>query len=610
MTKQESAALLASIVNLFLTATKFVLSSVTGSIALLAEAYHSLADVAASIMVFFAQRADRNSAESSTPQDLNKPNATEENDNNPGDTPRSGIWDIKAAIVIGILLAAVGVNILTQVVRWEPVTLNRPLLAACILAFLILCSYLVHRLETTVGRECGSQALIADGLHAKSDMLVSTLVFLILIGDPLGWKLDRPGAALIGILILIDAFRTLRTGFRDYFANRRGESPAGILRIEDTIASFVEAAYPRIRECFWRGVTQVPGLRGTTEAAQRRLRVVLLPALIFLALILYLRSGIYVVGVSEEAIIERFGKPLNIEEPLQPGIHYHLPWPIEQVRIEDTRQLRRMILGYRASSQSPDRQFLLWVNAHYAQEDHLLTGENSMIDVAANVHYRISDLFDYLYSSQEPDGILESIGQRALRKVLGEEEFFWSMTSGRDTLERDILSMMQTAADKRRLGIEVVSVCFRDMHPPITVARAFEDVVSAQEDKETLIEEARGYREETLPQARGQAATQISLAKAKKMELILMSEGEAASFVAQQEVYDRYPSLTQQRLLLETFEGALPPIEKYVVPHKKHGRKPVFMFRLPGTNEIPPIPAQPQYTHEEEAPWVENLSEQ
>ncbi len=563
-------------------------------------------------MVFLALRADRNASSrpSTKTEENNETSAKEEEEEGPSPRSQTGIWDIKAAILIGVLLTGVGANILTQVIRSEPVSLNRPLLAAGILAFLILCSYLLYRLETAVGRESGSQALIADGLHAKSDMLVSTLVLFILVGDSLGWKLDRPAATLIGVLILIDALRTLRTGFRDYFATRRGEIPAGTLRIENTIARFVETVSPRVKEYFWRGVTELPGLRVPPEEAARRLRLYFFPALACILLVLYLHSGFYVVGVSEEAIVERFGRPLQTEEPIQPGLHYHLPWPVEQVQIVDTRQLRRMILGYKASPESQSRQFILWVNAHYAQEDHLLTGENSMIDVAANVHYHVSSLFDYLYSSQEPDAILENIGQRVLRDALGKREFFRSMTSGRDTLENDILSAMQTEADTRRLGLEVVSVCFRDIHPPMTVARAFEDVVSAQEDKAALIEEATGYRRETLPRARGEAASEISLAKAKKQELILMSEGEAASFIAQQKVYRRYSSLTKQRLLLETFEEALPPIEKYVVPPTKYGRKPVFLFRLPGVNEIPPAAAQEEYTQEEEAPWVEDLSGQ
>ncbi|MFH1741890.1 MAG: FtsH protease activity modulator HflK [bacterium] len=572
MTKQESTALVASVVNAVLTATKFILASATGSIALLAEAYHSLSDIVASGLVYCALRADRRRAER---QEAGSAEVSAEN--NKIRVFWDGRWDAKAAIAIGLVLTVVAANIFIKVFRSEPMPLNRPILAACVMAFLILCSDLLHRLETSVGKQCNSMALLADGRHARSDMLVSTLVLLILVGDRIGLRLDRPAAGIISVLILIDAIRTLRSGARNYIAIRRGEVVEGKPPIEDTVAQFVERTIPKIVHRFWAVVTSCPGLGGTQNEARQRLGLLLPLFAVLAASVIYIGSGFYIVPIGNQAMVERFGKPMDPDRPVGPGLHYHFPSPIEKVIVADTSRLRRMVLGY-ISSEKNSLGFILWTNRHYLEEMHFLTGENSVVDIAGNVHYRVTNLFDYLYSARDPDTILEQAGHRALREILGQEEFFGAITGRRDVLELELQRRMQAESDARGLGLKMVAVRFRDMHPPAEVAPDFEDVVSAQEDYERFIEEGRGYQAYHIPTTRGEAYRMVSRASAERNEKIYMSEGESASFIAQQEVYQRYASITRRRLLLETFEQALPPIKKYVVQSKDVDSKPTFFF--------------------------------
>ncbi len=580
MKKQQKAAVISVIVNCGLTLTKFILAYLTASIALLAEAYHSFADILSSTAVLLAMRADQ--------QVSAVPQTGEESE--PPQKPRakifsSGNWENKAALAIGILLVLVAVNIFGRASQQASISLRYPLAAAIVVCFLAVCSYFLYRFEVSVGKETQSTALTADAHHAKTDLLASVLVVAALVSTRFGIGGDRVAAAVIGCLIFVNAVYVLAQALRSYVATARGKEPSHEIVYEDILFFILYRVLSRIDTNIWNRLNKVPGLAGPAESVRQRVGLAVLVFVLFVGGCAYALSGLYVLKPGEQAIVQRFGKPLQKDLPVGPGLHYRLPWPIERVKKADVAGFKRLTVGYQTGDR---KELILWTNIHYLREYSIITGEGPFLDVAMNVHYRITNLYEYLYGHADPENTVERISYQVLRETLGTKPFFSSITTGRDALEHLMQKEIQKRSDEMGLGIQIKNVCFRDLHPPTQVAPAFEDVVSAQEDYETYIQQANGYRKDLLPSARALAATTKNDAEAYRNAVIAQSVGKANAFSLQTEAYLKGKELNQMRLLLETLEEALSSVPKYVVGPNKGGEKPDLWFYMPPLSEESP----------------------
>jgi len=569
---------------------KFILASVTASIALLAEAYHSFADILSSTMVLLALRVDRR--DNATPPEGRAKSEEEE----PAAKPRSrlftpGNWENKAAIGIGILLIIAAFNIFGKVSQSGAISVRYPLIAALVVGFMALCSYFLYRFEVSVGKDTDSMALVADGRHAQTDMLASALVVIALIVTRFGLGFDRIAAGIIAFYIFISALHILAQAIRSYSATAKGHEFSRDVIYEDILFSLVYRTYSRFDKTLWDKLGRLPGFEGPHDAVKRRFVQVLAGLTVLIVVSAFGLSGIYTLQPGERAIVEHFGKPLQKDDPLGPGLHYHWPWPVERVKKADVEGVKRLTIGYKTGDQ---QSLILWTNKHYLSEYSIITGEGPFLDIAMNVHYRINDLYQYLFGNAEPDRAVEKLGYQILRETLGTRPFFSSITSDRDALEDLILKEMQRRADELALGLLIQNVCFRDLHPPTQVASAFEDVISAQEDYETYIEQAHGYRKDLLPRARASAATTLNDAEAYQNALTAQSEGKAQSFLLQQEVYRKAEDITRKRMLLETVEETLSSIPKYIIDPDNGDQKPDLWVSLPPFAQQSPLDRRDQ----------------
>lgn len=544
MTKQEKTALASVLVNSILTISKFALASVSGSLALLAEAYHSLSDIASSGAVFIAVRAD-----------VRGPVTT-----------GSRFWQFiqrkpqrKVAIGIGIFLLAVAVSIIRKVFRPVELGVGYPVIIGLAMLVLSLFSFLLSRFEREVGERTGSTALIADSHHARVDMLGSLLVALALFGESMLIPLDRLAAGIISVFIILQAVNVFVVVLRDMV---KGEDRP-------------DYVYPRWITAFsrnWKSVAK----RFLCRPAGRFFRVApddpefdrkaghaLIFMVVTILLLVYFLSGLFAVGPHQQAIVERCGRPLQREAPLGPGLHYHLPWPVDRVRKVDTLRVRRLVVG---SEISPDSRTLLWTNIHYIREHNVLTGENIFVDSGMTLHYRIQNPYKYLYVGRQPESLLREVSYSVLLKLLAKWTFFKLITVDRDRVESILFDEIRQTMASHDLGIELLSVNLRDMHPPTNVAPDFEDVVSATVDHETYINEAKSYRNDLIPQARGKAEEMKWAAKALRIEKVEKSLGESSRFEKTLAIYRTAPIATRLRLLLEMTESVLKGCEKYIVP--------------------------------------------
>jgi membrane protease subunit HflK len=282
--------------------------------------------------------------------------------------------------------------------------------------------------------------------------------------------------------------------------------------------------------------------------------------LIPLVVVLWLLSGIYIVRPDEQGVVRRFGAAVRVTEP---GPHYHLPRPIEEVDKVKVKQVRRIEIGFRTVRPGPPAKY-----DFIKAESHMLTGDEQIVDAQAIVQYQIKEPTKFLFNVrglESPRGALMDAAEVSLRQVVGQRPIDDVLIGEKLQIEIDIRELLQQIIDGYDSGVKVVEVKLQTVQPPGEVASAFSDVVSAKEDKDRLIKEAEGYREDVLPKARGQAEKLIREAEAYQAERTKRAQGDADRFLVVLNEYSKAKDVTRKRLHLETMERILPGIRKFII---------------------------------------------
>ncbi len=282
--------------------------------------------------------------------------------------------------------------------------------------------------------------------------------------------------------------------------------------------------------------------------------------ILVLAIILYLASGIYTVAPDEQGVVRRFGKVVRITEP---GLNYRFPVPIETVNKPKVKQVKRLELGFRIIHLGPPARYRF-----IPEESIMLTGDEQIVDCQIIVQYQIKDARDFLFNVRDlevPDGALKDATEVALRHVVGQRPIDHVLIEEKLQVEIDTREILQQIVDGYSSGLRIIEVKLQTVRPPEEVAAAFNDVVSAKEDKERYIKEADGYREDIIPKARGKAERIIREAEAYKEERIKYAQGDANKFLSILEEYQKAREVTRKRLYLEAMEEVLPRVKKFVI---------------------------------------------
>ena len=280
-----------------------------------------------------------------------------------------------------------------------------------------------------------------------------------------------------------------------------------------------------------------------------------------IALVLWFASGIYIVGPDQRGIVLRFGR---VVAETAPGPHFHLPWPIEQVLRPSVTAIRKDEVGFRTIDVGPPARY-----RDVDAEALMLTGDENIVKLDFIVQYKVradaDGPTDFLFNVKDPQSALRSAAEAAMREVVGRTDIDQVLTEGKEEVQLEAQRVLQQILDLYDAGIEVVTVKLQDVDPPDQVSDAFKDVISAQQDRERLINEARGYENDVVPRARGQAAQILNEAEGYSAAKVREASGAAQRFVALEEEYAKAKEVTRQRLYLETMEEVLPGMNKIVM---------------------------------------------
>ena len=282
--------------------------------------------------------------------------------------------------------------------------------------------------------------------------------------------------------------------------------------------------------------------------------------ILIILLFIWLASGLYRVGPDEQGVVLRFGKFIKTT---QPGLHYHIPVPIETVETPKVTKVNRIDIGFRSER---DSGFSTGGGvADVPQESLMLTGDENIVNIDFSVFWVIKDAGKFLFEIQDPEGTVKAAAETAMREVIAKSDIQPILTEGRAKIEVETQEIIQSILDEYQSGIQVTQVQTQKADPPDQVIDAFRDVQAARADMERSKNEAEAYANDVIPRARGEATKIMQAAEAYKQKVVAASEGEASRFISIYNEYAKAKEVTQERMYLETMEKVLADIDKVII---------------------------------------------
>jgi membrane protease subunit HflK len=267
--------------------------------------------------------------------------------------------------------------------------------------------------------------------------------------------------------------------------------------------------------------------------------------IIVLLLAIWGFTGLYQVDAAEQGIVLRFGKHVSTTNP---GLRWHLPWPIETKQIVNVGNIQS-----------------------FSDQTRMLTSDENLVDIHLEVQYRPAKPLDYAFNVFQPEETLKGVSESAIREVIGRSTLDGVLESGRLEIVTQTKELIQRTLDAYETGIEVTTVNLQDVRVPNEVGSAQADAIKAREDRDRYSSQAQAYGNDLIPRARGQAVRQVQDAQAYRASTVDNAEGDAQRFTQLLDQYERAPGVTRDRLYLETVEQVLGSSKKILVDSKGSG---------------------------------------
>lgn len=462
----------------------------------------------------------------------------------------------------------------------ERAFLNRPLIAAALFGFLFLPLFMAGKYASRVA-QFREESLIRPG---ASHVLLCAYLSL---------------AVAVGVLAVY--FADIRNA--DLYLARVMTLVLAVITFEIAVTLVFEIYRPRLKESRRHYVyeSRLVGLLGRPEglfttAAQAldyqfgfkvsetwfyRFLQRALAWIILAQLVLFALSTCFVfIEPGEQGVRERFGKPVG--EPLEAGLHLKLPAGMEAIHRFRTSRIQGFVVGIVPDEDEEDEPDVIqWSVSHYQEEFKMLVAsrEEGVVDsadegrtvpvnlltVSIPVQFQIRDVLQWAYNHSDPGEVLEGAAGREITRYLVNADLGEIMAEGRERAARELTRLIQARADALELGVEILFVGTQDIHPPVDVAPAYQEVVGALQVKETKILEAEGYAGETLPRALADASNQVLRAEAYRFRTVADAEAQAAKFKNQDIAYQASPQVYRLRSYLNTLSRGATNSRLYIL---------------------------------------------
>jgi membrane protease subunit HflK len=300
----------------------------------------------------------------------------------------------------------------------------------------------------------------------------------------------------------------------------------------------------------------VPGGTGGNPNSGRYLSIGIIAAII-----LWLASGLYFVQPNQNGVVLTFGKYTRTDEV--PGPKWKMPWPIQSVNVVDVTTERRIQIGYNS-----DDSGYSTANKNTHEESLMLTGDENIVDINFVVLWRVGNAKDFLYSVRDPEDTIAMVAASTMREIIGQTEIQPALTDARTKIQTDARALMQKLLDEYHTGVTINNVQLQKVDPPSEVVDAFNDVQRARQKKEELRNLAEAYRNDIIPRAKGESEKMRQAAEAYKQQIVSQATGDASRFNSILAAYKNAPTVTSERMYLETMEEILKNTKTVILDNK------------------------------------------
>ena len=296
--------------------------------------------------------------------------------------------------------------------------------------------------------------------------------------------------------------------------------------------------------------------------------IVLIAGLVFVA---WISAGFYVVQPDEQGVVLQFGRWVDTQDP---GLHYHLPYPIETVLLPKITQVNQLQIGAPedVTGNGPSRQ--------------MLTGDENIVEAEFSVFWKIKDVRAYLFRNADQDGMLKTTAESVLHAIIARYPIQDALSDKRQQIADQAQTALQDLLDSYNAGILITEVQLQRVDPPAEVLDAFNDVQRALADKERARNEAEAYSNDILPRARGQAQHIIAQADAYKAQVVDLAQGDLSSYLSAYKVYKQAPDVVSWRLYLDSMDAVLARASRVIIDSSGKGVAPILPY-LPMTDQKP-----------------------
>ena len=285
----------------------------------------------------------------------------------------------------------------------------------------------------------------------------------------------------------------------------------------------------------------------------KKIKRTALLTVLFAIVIVFGLTCYYTVDDKQQAVVTTFGKVTDITDA---GVHLKLPFGIQQVEKVDVNVYQKITLGYNP------------VGSGYTVDDResaMITGAYNIVNVDFFVEYKISDPVQYLYSSNDPEAILRNLVQSQVRNVVGSSTVDSVLTDGKENIQMQVRTLVTDILSQYDIGLSLVDVKIQDAEPPTQeVIEAFKNVETAKQQAETVINDAKAYKNAQLPQAQAKADKLIQNAQYLKEKRINEATEQVAMFNAMYQEYALNPQVTKSRMYYEAISQIMPGVKLYI----------------------------------------------
>ena len=280
---------------------------------------------------------------------------------------------------------------------------------------------------------------------------------------------------------------------------------------------------------------------------------------LFAAIALFVIIGVvtcfYTVDDKQQAVVTTFGQVSDITEP---GLHFKLPFGIQQVHKVDVNVYQKIELGYATDPNTG-------VVSSNTSESTMITGDYNIVNVDFFVEYKITDPVAYLYSSNRPEDILRNLIQSQVRNVVGSSTVDSVLTDGKENIQMQVKELVTEILAEYDIGLTLVDVRIQDSEPPtVDVIEAFKAVETAKQEAEAVVNKAIAYQNAQLPNAEAEADKLTQNAEYLKAKRINEAVEQVAMFTAMYEEYAQNPDITKSRMYYEAISEILPGVKLYI----------------------------------------------